>query len=182
VRASAPISHSGLCKCGCGQATTTAQRNEYRRGHVKGRPVTYVQGHNGRCSGPQYTEQDTGFMTPCWLWNFGKTSAGYGETTAAGRPWLAHRLYWQREHGDIPKGLELDHLCRMRACVRPSHLEPVSQAENARRGAGTRLTAEQVSFIIGNPEIRGSDLARRFGVSPSTICDIRHGRKWRNAS
>ena len=47
---------------------------------------------------------------------------------------LAHRVYYERHVGPVPEGLELDHLCRNPGCVNPEHLEPVTHAENIRRG------------------------------------------------
>jgi hypothetical protein len=55
----------------------------------------------------------------------------------------AHRFYYTRERGKIPAGLQLDHTCRRRNCVCPSHLEPVTPAENIRRGVAARRTATQ---------------------------------------
>jgi hypothetical protein len=49
---------------------------------------------------------------------------------------MAHRISYEHFVGPIPKGLFIDHLCRMRACVNPGHLEPVTTLENARRGDG----------------------------------------------
>ena len=50
-------------------------------------------------------------------------------------------------HGPVPEGLELDHLCRIRHCVNPDHVEPVTCAVNVRRGDLTKLTEEQVRSI-----------------------------------
>lgn len=71
----------------------------------------------------------------CWHWTAGRLDCGYG-TFYDGRKCLAHR--WSYEHfvGPIPPGLEIDHLCRVRRCVNPSHLEPVTHRENALRGVG----------------------------------------------
>lgn len=68
----------------------------------------------------------------CWLWT-GYVKLGYGRVTYGGRTWQAHRLAWEMEHGPVPTGLELDHLCRRKNCVRPSHLEAVPHVVNIRR-------------------------------------------------
>lgn len=66
----------------------------------------------------------------CWVWQAGLSSQGYGVYKKQG----AHRVIYKMYKGDIPEGLTLDHLCRVRNCVNPDHLEPVTQAENNRRG------------------------------------------------
>lgn len=70
----------------------------------------------------------------CWLWTGSKTSAGYGNLRWQGRHDYAHRVAYRLTIGAIPEGLVLDHLCRVRNCVRPDHLEPVRQAVNVARG------------------------------------------------
>jgi hypothetical protein len=67
----------------------------------------------------------------CWEWT-GSLNKGYGQWSAR----MAHRLVWEVLVGPIPDGLTLDHLCRNSRCVNPDHLEPVTQAENNRRGYG----------------------------------------------
>ncbi len=69
----------------------------------------------------------------CWEW-VGRIRDGYGRFRVGGHEVAAHRFAWTLLHGPVPAGLELDHLCRNRACVRPSHLEPVTRSENAIRG------------------------------------------------
>jgi HNH endonuclease len=71
----------------------------------------------------------------CWLWK-GHLSNGYGcigEGGRKGRDLLVHRVVYELLRGPIPHGLELDHLCRDRACCNPDHLEPVPHRENSRR-------------------------------------------------
>lgn len=68
----------------------------------------------------------------CWEWE-GSRSAGYGSVRWLGRCHRTHKLLWEALNGPVPAGLELDHLCRNRACLRPSHLEPVTHQENMRR-------------------------------------------------
>ena len=70
----------------------------------------------------------------CWLWTAGKDAAGYGKAYAEKRYHMAHRLAYEAYRGPIGEGLELDHLCRVRACCNPAHLEPVTHQENTRRG------------------------------------------------
>lgn len=66
----------------------------------------------------------------CWLWTGCKQNAGYG--VLAGK--LVHRLSYERHVGPIPEGLTIDHLCRVRLCLNPAHLEAVTLAANVLRG------------------------------------------------
>ena len=77
----------------------------------------------------------------CWEWRGGVSSEGYGEFYRSlgeegGRTMRAHRYAYEVCVGPIPEGLQLDHLCRNRRCVRQSHLEAVTLTENVMRGNG----------------------------------------------
>lgn len=183
----APVSLSdleiphGYCHCGCGQRTRLAPRTHRRDGHVKGEPLRYIRGHHKRLYRAEYTEEDRGFPTPCWIWQKATRADGYG--AEQGR--LAHRSYYERCLGPIPEGLHVDHLCGVRLCVNPDHLEAVTPVVNARRSAATKLTERQVRVIRRWHRIFGSDvraptkrLADRFGVSKQTIRHILRGKTW----
>jgi hypothetical protein len=71
----------------------------------------------------------------CWTWTGSIGSQGYG---VFGRHGLAHRIVYELVVEPIPDALVLDHLCRVRHCVNPCHLEPCTLAENVRRGAESR--------------------------------------------
>ena len=66
----------------------------------------------------------------CWEWPWQKRN-GYGQLAKQ----QAHRVLYERLREPIPTGMQLDHLCRNRACVNPWHLEIVTQRENCRRAA-----------------------------------------------
>lgn len=69
----------------------------------------------------------------CWLWLCAVNPEGYGVVGFEGKVWLAHRRSYVRSGKIIPDGLQLDHLCRVRSCVNPDHLEPVTNKENNER-------------------------------------------------
>lgn len=71
----------------------------------------------------------------CWEWQGPRQKYGHGQVWLAGRTRPAYRVVWEDFHGPVPDGLELDHLCRNPPCCNPEHLEPVSHAENMRRGS-----------------------------------------------
>lgn len=79
-------------------------------------------------------------LSPCHIWRLTPADNGYAYIgLRTHHKMLAHRAAYELKFGPIPDGHVIDHLCRVRACVNPDHLEPVSNAENLRRGRGFRL-------------------------------------------
>ena len=100
----------------------------------------------------------------CWIWMASRDSLGYGQINKGrhGEGVIrAHRVAYELLVGPIPEGLELDHLCRVRACLNPTHLEPVTHRENVLRGTSpvARL-ARQTHCIHGHP-LSGANLYLR---------------------
>lgn len=126
-----------------------------------------------RNPGPDYFIEDRGHATPCWIWQKVLNDQGYALLSHK----RVHRVFYERSVGPIPAGYQLDHLCRVRACVNPAHMEPVTNAENTRRGARAVLSHAAVA------EIRASclplrELMRRYGAGESTICAAKSGESW----
>lgn len=96
-------------------------------------------------------------VTGCWLWTAARTAAGYGRYHVGGkgptqRFRTAHRVAYETLIGDVPIGRELDHLCRVRHCVNPEHVEPVTHRENVLRGGGWSGTnARKTACPSGHP-------------------------------
>ena len=79
------------------------------------------------------------FTDTCWLWCAPTETNGYGQffVCADGKKFhrvMAHRYAYESLVGPVPGGKELDHLCRVRRCVNPFHVEPVTHKENILRG------------------------------------------------
>lgn len=156
-----------------------------RQGSVAGEYQRYIRGHVGylvkrdRLTDDLWAVEDRGHDTPCWIWNGVPRPNGYARTKFQGRVGLAHRLMYEQEIGAIPEGLTLDHLCRVRNCVNPDHLEPVTTAVNVQRGRTTRITPEIVQAVR---LARGPNkaIAEAFGLGQSHVSMIRSRRIWKN--
>lgn len=94
----------------------------------------------------------------CWIYAGGDNGHGYGSfMTRRGRKY-AHRFAYEAIKGPIPKGMELDHLCCLRCCCNPDHLEPVTRQENIRRSVarGAVFRAPTTHCPKGHPKVDGN--------------------------
>lgn len=87
----------------------------------------------------------------CWLWMSPLSNKGYGVFWNHTAATPAHRFSYELMRGGIENGMQLDHLCRVRHCVNPAHLELVTDAENVLRGIGpTAINARKSKCIRGH--------------------------------
>lgn len=86
----------------------------------------------------KYRVEDRGYETPCWVWTAGLMgTSGYAQFRySKAKNGLGHRYSYEHHIGPIPEGMTLDHLCRVRECVNPEHLEVVTPKVNILRGKG----------------------------------------------
>lgn len=134
---------SDLCMCGCGEPAPIADRTYTRLGVKKGESFRFVLGHAPRVRKRQpeplrYEVDANG----CHLFLGHINNKGYGRVTRNQRQVYAHRLSYEASKGPIPKGYDLDHLCRNPRCINPDHLEPVTHGENMRRGWSAKKERE----------------------------------------
>ncbi len=98
-----------------------------------------------------------------WEWRGLKNKQGYGYFIHPVGGWIlgAHRLTYMYEMLEIPDGHDLDHLCRVRDCVSPLHLEPVTHKENLARRDNARSLAQRIRPSKSNSGLRSAFAKRR---------------------
>jgi hypothetical protein len=171
----------GYCHCGCGELTQIAKYSKKQSGWIKGIHRKYVRGHGTRIDTSKAYIVDE--ATGCWIWIRGKNKDGYGQITVNGKSMDAHKYFYVKKYGPVPKGKELDHfVCQNRACCNPDHVEPVTDAENVQRGKSAKVTKQRVICIrvlYATKKFRQSDLSELFGVCQVQIGRIVNKESWK---
>lgn len=194
----------GYCHCGCGQKTRIATKSRPQYGHVKGQPLYYINGHQGRAPHtvrhplPERFWQKVDKLSPddCWEWKGGKSPQGYGVIAVNQRGQIASRVSYEMHFGSIPDGLCVLHKCDNPSCVNPAHLFLGTNSDNVadREAKGRnkpRYGAENGMAELTNDRVidirerfakgeRQVDLAKDHGVTRGTIWKIVHHRIWRH--
>ena len=113
--------------------------------------------------------------TPCWEWIASCDSKGYGRFNLDGRHIRAHRISYELAKGEIPSGLDTDHLCRNKQCVNPDHLEAITRSEHLCRRNGGNCCPNGHPYSLANTYWwKGKRFCK-------TCARMGHHRRWRES-
>lgn len=113
-------------------------------------------------------------VTGCWEWQAVKSN-GYPAHQM-------HRVWWEASNGPVPKGMQLDHLCRNRRCVRPAHMEVVTPKENTRRGNAPTIITARTGVCKRGHVLKGKNVyVYPSGVRSCRICHDAAQKRWNEA-
>ena len=192
---------TGYWRCGCGEKTPIATRNESRHGHIKGQPKWFVHAHHTRLRRtPPPAEHfwaQVKILGPddCWEWQGGKSRKGYGHARFDDHTVAAHRVAWILTHGPIPESLQVLHKCDNPPCCNPAHLFLGTNADNMadkiaknRQPHGTKIPLAKLNeqqviearqcYAEGGISIAA--LAREYGVNRITMKNALQRHTWRH--
>lgn len=113
----------------------------------------------------------------CWLWN-GSLTDGYGSFYLDGRNRKAHIASYVIFVGSVPEGKVLDHLCRIRDCVNPEHLEPVTQQVNVLRGEGIAAVNARKTHCKNGHEFTPENIYWFRGLRYCRACHSKHSANY----
>jgi hypothetical protein len=165
--------------------TRIAPKTDRSKGWVKGKPLRFALGHNARVTNlprrtgvglDDWTVEDRGYSTPCWLWKHGKPinkSSNYRRVGIDGHYESVHVAVYRSLVGEIPEGRELHHLCGLHECVNPAHLKPLTKSEHLSLHK-RRLSDEQV-MAIRKDRRPLREIAADYGINYRYACCVRTG-------
>ena len=135
---------------------------------------------------PQRIKEKIRVTDTCWIWVASKDSSGYGHCSVNGKIRPAHRVCYELIYGGVSRDLDLDHLCRVKNCVNPDHLEPVTRSENTLRGKLPSILRERRARIntcpLGHPyDTENTYLRKDRPGRECKKCRTESARKYRNA-
>jgi hypothetical protein len=119
--------------------------------------------------------EDRGYVTPCWITDYSIDRGGYRSLRSGGRMQKLHRLTYEALIGPVPAGLHVDHLCRVRECCNPAHLEAVTPRENTLRGLTiTAINAAKTHCDSGHEFTPENTAYRANGTRKCITCRRAH--------
>jgi HNH endonuclease len=128
------------------------------------------------------------FTETCWVWVASKNRDGYGFFYVGGAHNMvgAHRVAWMLFRGPIPDEMTIDHLCRVRCCVNPAHMEVVDRVTNVMRGSGCCVRNAAKTHCDRGHELAGANLylfrGQRFCRACHRINTAAHRRRRREVA
>lgn len=118
---------------------------------------------------------------PCHVYRGTITQKGYGQTSINGKSVMVHRYVWEQTNGPIPKGLEIDHQCRVRACCNVQHLRVVTKKVNLTEnvvGSCWQLLKARTHCPLGHPYDEANTYRNKFGCRSCRSCNrIKQARR-----
>ena len=180
---------SDTCQCGCGGIVRQGRK--------------FLRGHHWKVRTPeQYFWPRVLKTDDCWIWTGPVSNSGYGVVMFQRKNYLVHRLSYELHFGPIPDDMWVLHRCDNPICVRPDHLflgtpqdntsdmiaknRRISPTPNPKRGQEhpmaklTGIQVDKIRSLYATGQYKQANLARRYGVTRTTICDILHGRIWKH--
>jgi hypothetical protein len=116
----------------------------------------------------------------CWVWTGALNAAGYGAIGKDNKVLRVHRVTYELLVGPIPEGLQLDHLCRNRACCNPEHLEPVTNRTNWLRGQNPTAVFLRDGICKRGHEVTPENTyKRKNGGLLCRLCVLENNANWR---
>ena len=127
-----------------------------------------VMAHITKVNGPLETE--------CWICDYYTDKGGYCTIKLEYKTVRVHRFMYEYMVDIIPEGLQIDHLCKIRNCVNPKHLEPVTAIENMHRGNGPQMQAFRDNICIYGHSLKDAYI-KPNGTRSCKTCNINRNRQ-----